>query len=287
MSEGKVSPGQDFAPPPATVWNNMVDAGRAWADDRLNRGAGDRNRPRETDLIKIKNSSGAVRRRGEILKIDGKAIEEITDENVWLVGTVPTEACRFGILKDPADTNAVERLQVSGVVGVAMVNITDESHTSAEAADGEYVLQSGTTGSIEILYAPPGTGEKECVVRFAGGSGSSAGNNAPCPCNCLETGDILVNGIETTSRWRVSLPIVKFDQANGEIRLAAGDYLLEWDSGVSMWVLDIGDSLTAVYNDGTDATADTTMDGEITLEWASLTDQPELKVCVTGTVPVP
>jgi hypothetical protein len=63
--------------------------------------------------------------------------------------------------------------------------------------------------------------------------------------------------------------------------------VVEWDAGRSLWVQDIGASLTAFYNDGSDATADTTMDGEITLEWASLATQPEMKVCVTGTVPVP
>jgi len=287
VSEGKASPGQDFYPPPANLWNNMIDAGRAFADSRLNSPAGPPIRPRETDIIRIKNDSGAARRKGEILKIDGKAIETVTDEQIWLVGKAVTAECRFGIVKKPVEIDGVEALQVSGVC-MALVDITDESHTFAEAADGEYVLQSGTTGSIEILHAPAGTGEKECVVRFAGGSGGSASEgNAPCPCECLETGDILVNGIATTSRWRVTLPIVTFEQANGGIRLAAGSYLVEWDAGLSLWVLDIGDSLTAFYNDGSDATADTTMDGEITLEWASLSDQPELKVCVTGTVPVP
>ena len=120
-----------------------------------------------------------------------------------------------------------------------------------------------------------------------GSGGSSGGGNAACPCTCLETGDILVNGIATTSRWQVTLPIVKFEQANGDIRVPAGAYTVVWDEARTLWVFDVGDALVAYYNDGSSATADTTMDGEITLEWASLVTQPELKVCVTGTVPAP
>lgn len=173
-SDGKVSPGSPFKPPAARIWNNMVDAGRAWADSRLNRGAPDPIRPRETDIIKAKNTSGAARRLGEILRISGKAIETVTDENKWLLGVEPTDDGYFGILKEPADISVIASLQVSGCC-MALVNITDEDHKRAASAAGEYVLQSGDDGPIEILFAPDGTGEKTCVVRFAGG-GSGGGH---------------------------------------------------------------------------------------------------------------
>jgi len=171
MAEGKVSPGDDFNPPPAVIWNNMVDAGRAWADSRLNAGAPNPIRPRETDIIKAKNTSGAARRLGEILRISGKAIETVTDENKWLLGVEPTDDGYFGILKEPAAISGIASLQVSGCC-MALVNVTDADHKRATSAVGEYVLQSGDEGPIEILFAPDGTGEKTCVVRFAGGGGS-------------------------------------------------------------------------------------------------------------------
>jgi len=166
MSEGKVSPGQDFNPPPAAIWNNMVDAGRAWADDRLNQPAGLPTRPRETDIIKVKNDCGAARRKGEILKIDGKAIETVADEQIWLLGKAVTADCYFGILKRPAEIAGVESLQVSGVC-IALVDIIDAYHTRACAIAGSYVLESSDSGPLEILYTPDGLGEKDCVVRFA------------------------------------------------------------------------------------------------------------------------
>lgn len=173
MSEGKVSPGQDFNPPPAAIWNNMVDAGRAWADGRFNNPANAPTRPRETDVIKIKNTSGALRRKGEILKIDGKAIETVADEQIWLLGKATTADCYFGILKRPVEIAGVESLQVSGVC-IALVDITDVDHTRADVAAGEYVLTSSTSGPLEILYQPGSTGEQECVVRFSTAAGSGA-----------------------------------------------------------------------------------------------------------------
>jgi len=166
-SDGKASPGSPFKPPAARIWNNMVDAGRAHADSRLNGGSPNPIRPRETDIIKVKNTSGADRRLGEILRISGKAIETVTDENKWLLGVEPTDDGYFGILKEPAAISGLASLQVSGCC-MALVNVTDASHTRATSADGEYVLQSGDDGPIEILFAPDGTGEKTCVVRFAG-----------------------------------------------------------------------------------------------------------------------
>ena len=173
MAEGKASPGSPFKPPAAVIWNNMVDAGRAWADSRLNGGAPNPIRPRETDIIKAKNTSGAARRLGEILRIDGKAIETVTDENKWLLGVEPTDDGYFGILKEPVENNGLASLQVSGCC-MALVNVTDADHKRATSAEGEYVLQSGDDGPIEILFAPEGTGEKTCVVRFAGSGGGGA-----------------------------------------------------------------------------------------------------------------
>lgn len=167
-STGKVTSGAPFRAPPATIWNNMIAAGQAVADGKLSSGPPGATRPRATDLLRLKNSSEDVRRKGEILKIEGKVIEAITDENIWLDGIEPTADCRFGILKSPADDGEVITAQVSGVC-VALVNVTDASHTFAAASATDYVLQSGGSGPLEILYAPSGTGEMECVVRFGGG----------------------------------------------------------------------------------------------------------------------
>lgn len=168
-SNGKTSPGTIMRSVPSAIWNNMVDAGQAFANQRISSSAPPPTRARATDLLKLRNSSGASRKKGEILKIDGKVIETVSEEFIWLDGKEPEPDCRFGILKEPALDEEVATAQVSGVC-MALVNVTDADHTFAYPADGEYILQSGDSGPLEILFAPDGTGELDCVVRFASGT---------------------------------------------------------------------------------------------------------------------
>ena len=284
-ADGKTSPGSPFKPPAARIWNNMVEAGKAYSDSRLNNEAPNPIRPRETDIIKVKNTSGAVRRLGEILRISGKAIETVTDENKWLLGVAPTDDGYFGILKEPVATNGLASLQVAGCC-MALVDITDAGHTRATSATGDYVLQSGDDGPIEILFAPDGTGEKTCVVRFAGSGGAGGGTSTdPCPCTCVDQGDAIVNEIETTLRFTIKMTKAEvFNQEFGSITLPAGDYMVTLDTMTDIWSLDIGDDLTAKYTSGADATADTTMDGELTMGFDAY-GVPYVSLCVDGEVP--
>lgn len=170
---GKASPGSPFVPPPAVIWNNMVDAGRAWADSQLSNGAPPPNRPRPTDLIRIKNDCGADRDRGEILLISGKAITDLAEESIWLLGDTPTADGYFAILKEPIQSGDVGTAQVSGCC-LATIDVSSTGHTRAKAAAGLYVLESASDGPLEILYSPGTTGEVECVVRFASSGGGGA-----------------------------------------------------------------------------------------------------------------
>lgn len=187
-NDGKASPGSPFKAPPATVWNNMLDAGAEFARNRLSQPGGPPIRPRDTDIIKVRNDSEAMRRRGEILKISGAAITTVTQENMWLLGIEPTTDCYFGILKEPAgyadSLGEIASLQVSGVC-MALVNIVDETHSKAAVVESEYVLESSTAGPVDILYAPTGTGEKECLVRFSGG-GTPGGKIGFVPIDVVE-----------------------------------------------------------------------------------------------------
>jgi hypothetical protein len=172
-SNDKASPGQPFRAPRAETWNGIVDAGNAYRAGRLNVGAPPPTRPRQTDLVRIKNNSGADRARGEILLIDGKAITDLSDEHIWLLGDEPTDDGYFAILKQPIQSGDVGTAQVSGCC-LAMVDVSDADHTRAKPAAGEYLLESSTDGPIEIIYSPGLTGEQECVVRF----GSSGGGDS-------------------------------------------------------------------------------------------------------------
>ena len=123
---------------------------------------------------------------------------------------------------------------------------------------------------------------------------ASGGTNSPgdeCGCECIENGDLILNGTDVALQYIVSLPELIWKQQYGTIKLPAGDYTLTWNPGRQLWVLDIGDLLIATFNDGSDATNLTTMDGEITLSFPAGTADccidSELDVCVDGTVPQP
>jgi hypothetical protein len=101
---------------------------------------------------------------------------------------------------------------------------------------------------------------------------------------CISDGDILVNDIETTSRWSVAMSQEVFKQEFGNIILPAGTYTLIKDADDELWIADIGDALTSVYLSGTDATSATTMDGTLTMGFDAY-GVPYVTLCVDGTVP--
>lgn len=121
-------------------------------------------------------------------------------------------------------------------------------------------------------------------IVVAGGDGGGAPVAGACECFCLEEGNVVVNGVETTSKWSVQMGVEVFRQTYGSITFPAGSYELTLDEGGASWSLDIGDLLTAEYLSGADATADTVMDGTLTMSFDSYGNL-NVQLCVDGTVP--
>jgi hypothetical protein len=215
-SEGKASAGQPFKPPKAEIWNSMIDAGNSFRNGQLSNGVPDRTRPRNTDIISVKNDCGEDRARGEILSFTDKAVTDLTDEHIWLLGSEVTVCDYFGILKEPIADGSIGPIQVSGCC-MAQVDIVDADHTCARAIAGSYVLESATTGPIEILYKPSGTGELECVVRFGGASKMRLGRTGSGGLSISVAGTITLYdevsggytiGSETIEAWAFPTAIV-------------------------------------------------------------------------------
>jgi len=239
---GKASSGQPFKAPPAEIWNGMVDAGEAYRTGRLGVSDPGPTRPRETDIIKLRNSSGADRARGEILWIDGKAVTELTDESIWLDGKTPTADGYFAILKEPIVSTGVGRAQVSGCC-LASVTVGNADHRRAKPAAGTYVLVSADDGPIEIVYAPSGTGELECVVRFgndvpaiiimtpSGGiparSGTTVGK-ADCTVYSISSSDVLTTTSRTVSVVNLAATAVA-GSVYGQAKRAAGRWVIDYE----------------------------------------------------------
>jgi len=167
----KVQPGQAWHPPSAADQNAWSET----ADDFMRRRRLGKVHPKsrlrtQTDIIKVKNTSGGDRRKGEVLGVFDKLVN-LDDEHIWLDGDAPaSDQGGFGILKRPTPSGKIDELQVSGAV-IAFVEILDVDHGRAIVVDGDHVLQSAGSGPVQILWAPTGlTGEQECVVLLGGGS---------------------------------------------------------------------------------------------------------------------
>lgn len=175
-----------------------------------------------------------------------------------------------------------------GLQDAVLVLVDDGSFASApefgEICGPEEDRWAATTLGVGLRA----TGERvNKIVPVTSVPSSSGGTTTEsCPCTCLSHGDMLIAGIETTSRWTIKMGAEVFRQANGYISFPAGEYGVIWNVGAGKWLLDIGSLLSSSYLDGSDATAATTMDGELTMEWDGY-GSPQVKLCVTGTVPAP
>ncbi len=165
----RVQPGQRVRPK-AADHNAFVDAAEDYIRHRqLSQGGKNSRQRTHTDIVKVQNTSGTARRKGEILEVFDK-IAELTDEHIFFSGILPTGAEAFGILKRPIPKNQIDEMQLSGIC-IALVNITDIDHRWANIEAQNPVLQSKASGPHELIYTPDALGEQECVVRLGNESG--------------------------------------------------------------------------------------------------------------------
>lgn len=158
----KVAAGQPI-PRSASLWNNIIGSANEYALRQLGQPGAQSNQPILADVVKIKNSSGAQVRRGEVLEISGFLLTAVVRESLWFDGDTPDGTRAFVVALQDIPSTSIDRAQVSGVC-VALVNVTDAGHGYAVVASGEPVAQSAESGPIRILYKPSGTGEKTCAV---------------------------------------------------------------------------------------------------------------------------
>lgn len=163
------------------------------------------------ETILVKNTSGAARKRFEVLGIADSIVDPASHPDgfkriLGLVGVVPTEdhADKFVILPRPVASGRFMEAYVSGRCRV-QIDVTDESHSYAQAIAGDCSkLASSASGSAQILWKESGTGTKWAVIRFGGGGGAvPAGipldGTAP-PMAVLEI------GVQTNGVWSAAAP---------------------------------------------------------------------------------
>lgn len=159
----KVSPGDPIRIPAAT-WNNLTEVADWWTRSQaIGRAAGGGIGGGRT--IRVRNTSGSTRDRGNILQIGDIEEGELDRRFLWFTGEAPNATWdkRICVLLDPAVNNTFARAEVLGLV-TAEVNVANTSHTTCKVAANTYVLQSDFDGPIPIIYQPGNTNTQTCVV---------------------------------------------------------------------------------------------------------------------------
>jgi hypothetical protein len=134
--------------------------------------------PRQTDLIKVKNTTETDLRKYEIVALgeiidpwDGIYELPLDDQPVVEGEAPPGGYCKIAVLLLSASSSLAEVVdaQSSGVCP-ALVNVINKAHRRAWPEKDKHVLQSGFCGPAEILCNPSDdTGEQLCIVRLGAG----------------------------------------------------------------------------------------------------------------------
>lgn len=215
---------------------------------------------------------------------------------------------RYDGVNDDAPLYAL--IKPDGEVGIYVVNgaaplATAKEGTGIHYLDAQYVWVNGTTVGVGTSVGSTAdkweaTDETDNGAQFqsldekndadvatvvsVASAGTSSSSSSVCPCFCLEAGDILVNGIETTAHWNIKMANEVFQQEFGSITFPQGEYLLEKNPSADEWTLDIGAFLTSAYTSGVSATVATTMDGTLTMGFDPYGGL-YVTLCVDGEVP--
>ena len=152
----------------ATFQNTLVDL----VDWYKRKVLGDPQRafpaPIPTDVIKVKNNSGADRSAGQVLEIGALLLTTLERRNLWFSATTPSHPVGrcYCILHRPLPAGEIDDASISGVC-VARVNIVATVDRYAFVEVNSHVLKSGKAGQFKLLGPVTATGEQSVAVSFA------------------------------------------------------------------------------------------------------------------------
>lgn len=128
----------------------------------------------QTGVVLIKNNSGTLRSRFNVLGISDALISPTTDlaefqERPMLVGITPDielHTGKFAVLLEPLAQSEIGRAFISGLA-IVQVDVLDADHGWAEMKDDDATqLQSRDFGSARIIYKESSTGTKWAIVHL-------------------------------------------------------------------------------------------------------------------------
>lgn len=171
MAMKKLTPGTPVTAGPirsAGFQNTLVDIVDWWRQNMLGTARPRFSSPIPTDVIKIKNVSGADRSAGQVLEITTHLLTTIDRRNLWFnADTVSHPVGRsYCILPRPIPAGEIDDAHVSGVC-VAKVNIIATTDRYGFIELSSSVLKSGKAGQFKLLGPVTATGEQSVAVCFA------------------------------------------------------------------------------------------------------------------------
>jgi len=165
----------------AKTFNAFIDAARNYQEGQQRIARDVHRERRDPDTVLVRNTSGTDQDRFAVMSLSGIVItptdnlQEFENRPAFDV-VVPTAALAetFVILQEPVAAGAFGQALIGGVTPV-MLDVVDEAHASAFAADSISGHLVSGAGLARILWKETGTGLKWAVVQFpVGGSGGSA-----------------------------------------------------------------------------------------------------------------
>jgi hypothetical protein len=165
----KLKPGDTFANVSATDYNRCLDASDIIfrnSETGQRRGASS-SRNWDTNIVKVKNSSGTDLVAGQILEFNNLLFTDLAGDIplLWYNGIEPVGNSGCGVLMQPIPNGEMGEAIIAGAWG-ARVNVTNTNHRWARVQAGEHDLQSAFSGPIFIDFKPSGTGLKLCGIRI-------------------------------------------------------------------------------------------------------------------------
>ncbi len=187
----KVSPGTPKGQSPAfkSAWCNSVSEATAYFQERIaagEAGGEGRNLKSSSGLVNVKNMTEGDLLRGHYVQLgdylydyhtDAEPLAKVKHHKLGFEGNLydPANKGRIAIYITAVKGDPDAKTAKARIIGVctAVVNVTDITHRFATPVDGESVLDSATSGRVEILSDITETGEQEVAVLLGGGGGDT------------------------------------------------------------------------------------------------------------------
>jgi hypothetical protein len=227
----KVKPGDRLVISAAT-FNTFVDSARDYLQRRHDQGGQATSAGRHNCVLRVRNDSGADRRRYDILGIDSPIFDPTYYPQEFMnapavSGVTPlkaTHAGRFIVLLEPVAAGELALAVAAGAVPVRLrVPDEDYPYQLAEVTDGSAEeLTAAVSGTAAILWRQGGLGQPWALVRLglphepplfpvvlavSGGSQGDSQNPATWTYNVIDplTGHMLATGVNPVlppNMWR-------------------------------------------------------------------------------------